>query len=146
MAAQAGQAAPVAAAGQVQQQGFGPVAGGVTGHHVTGPQGPGPGLQLAIAPVAGHGFAGRAPFAAAVNHQAQALLQAPGCKFLGLAGRFGPPAVIAVPEQQRPVVQPAQVEQQGQQGHRVLAAGHRQQQGRPRRQQAGVAQQVPVQP
>ena len=52
---------------------------------------------------------------------------------------------VTVPEAQRPVVQPLQVLQQHQQGHRVLAAGHRQQQRSSLGQQLRLLQQPPVQ-
>jgi len=57
--AQGAEAGQVRAAGQLQQQCFRPVAGGVARHHI-GPQLFGPLPELAVAPMAGAGFAGGA--------------------------------------------------------------------------------------
>ena len=142
---QAGQAAAMTAAGQVEQHRFGPVRGGVTGDDMAyAPQRSQFG-QAPVAPLARLVFAGGrrlGPF----EHQGQPLAGGPGGQLLGLAARFGAPAVVPMPKGQGPAVQAAQVRQQPRHRHRILPAGNTQQQGDPGGQQAGLAAQVTMQP
>ena len=55
------------------------------------------------------------------------------------------PAVVAMPKAQAPAMQMRQILQQRQQGHGVLPAGDRQQQGAALRQQLRLLKQVSVQ-
>ena len=75
----------------------------------------------------------------------QPLAAGPGGDFPGLLAGFRPPAVVAMPQLQRPVVQPSQIQQQARQGHRILAAGEGHQQRGPLRQQLRPAAQQLVQ-
>ena len=54
------------------------------------------------------------------------------------------PAMVSMPDMQRPVVQMVQIQQQPQQGHGVLSAGDGHQQAGLGRQQGGLLQQMPV--
>ena len=54
------------------------------------------------------------------------------------------PAMVSMPDVQRPVVEMAQIQQQPQQGHGVLPAGDSHQQTGLRWQQGGLIQQMPV--
>ena len=134
----------MAAPGQVEQQGFGSVAGGVARHHVVDTKGGRLAPQTVVAPAAGGRLpAGRLP--GLVEQKWQLLGVGPGLQLPGLLGRLGAPAVIAMPQNQLPVVQPAQVGQQHGEGHRILASRYGQQQRRPSGQQLRMAQQVMVQ-
>ena len=55
------------------------------------------------------------------------------------------PAVVAMPERQVPMVQGHQLRQQGTEGHRILAAGDRQQQSASAGQQGWLLQQAAMQ-
>ena len=138
------QASQVAAAGQLQQHRFSPVAGGVAGHHI-GAGLAGPLFELGVAPLAGRGFAGHLPRRRLVHLQGQLALLAPGPQFGGDPAGAVVPAVIAVPQAQAPAMQGRQILQQSQQGHGVLSAGHRQQQRAALGQQLRLHQQAPVQ-
>ncbi len=138
------QASQVAAAGQLQQHRFSPVAGGVAGHHI-GAGLAGPLFELGVAPLAGRGFAGHLTCRGLIHLEGQLALLAPGAQFGGDPAGALVPAVVAVPQAQAPAMQRRQILQQRQQGHGVLPAGDRQQQGAALGQQLRLLKQAPVQ-
>ena len=111
----------MAAAGQLQQQGFGSVAGGVTGHHMAGAAGARGSVQGAVAPGAGGGLSGLRLLPHLDLHW-QPLLLRPLAQLAGLLAGMNPQPVVAVPKLQLPVMQPLQVLEQSHQRHRILSA------------------------
>ena len=145
--AKAAEAAAMTAPGQVQHQGFSPITGGVAGDHMAALELPGSIQEDGIAPAPCSCFAqglvsaGRSP----VNLDRPAGPSRPLGQRRGGGGGTRVPAMVAMPEAELPAVQRAEILQQQQQGHRILAAGHRHQQARPRRQQGWSPEQMPVQ-
>ncbi len=84
----------------------------------------GDGLELAVAPVAGAGFAGVARWVGpgdAVAGQAPAFGE--GCNMVGVGSRIGAPLVVTMADRQSPAPFRLQVAQQLAQGEGVLAPG-----------------------
>ena len=79
--AQGAEASQIRAAGQLQQQGFRSVTGGVARHHI-GPQLLCPLLHLVVAPMAGTGFAGGAARFRLGHLDRQAAVLAPAFQFI----------------------------------------------------------------
>lgn len=148
--AQAAQSPQPATPGQVEQQGLRPVTAGMASHDAGAVQAQGLPEQPLVAPAAPSllmaGGGGGWPSGGVLHPHRQAQAAGPGRQLSGLIGGFLSPAVVAVPEVQLPVVQASQLQQQGRQGHRVLATGDGQQQAAPPGQELGVRQQSPVQP
>ena len=142
---QGGQAAAVAAAGQIQQHGLGPVGGGVGRQHPGAAEGFGPPPQTAIAPQAGLRLRGRG-WSRLLHSQRQSRRRRPCRERLGVHRALRSPAMVSVPEDERPAVQRRKIAHQPRERHRILATGDGQQQVGALGQQGGLAQQVAMQP
>ena len=102
--------------------------------------------EFGVTPVSGFGFtAGDADIGAA-EAQLQLLVLAPLLQLAGDLSRARMPAMVAVPKLQRPLVPAAEIPEQSQQRHRVLAAGDRQNEGAALGQPLRILQQLAVQP
>ena len=143
---QAAKPGQVCSPAELQQQRFGSIAGGVSGHDcpttiassvevelITGL------TELGIAPFTGFGLAAGDAECAGADLQWQLLRPAPAGQFTGSALGRWIPAVVSMPELQGPVMLSAKVPQQPQQSHGVLAPGNRQQKCCPLGQQLGIA-------
>ena len=142
---QRGQPAAVAASGEVEQQGFRPIAGGVAREHMPAAERLRLTAQAVVPPLARlrlrcrHG-GGPLP------EQGKVLGHRPGGQLLPLGGGLRAPAMVAMPEVELPAMERAQVLQQADEGHGVLPAGDGHQQAGVLGEQGGVAEQVPVEP
>lgn len=142
---QSPQAPPMAPAGQIQEEGFGSIRGGVGRQHMAATEGLRLVLQALVAPLPGFRFGGWRrvrPLAM----QGELLAFCPGLEGLGLGRGFGMPAMVSVPEVEMPAMERLQVPQQPKECHGVLPPGEGHEQAAPLGQESGLAQQVPVQP
>lgn len=142
---QSPQTAPMAAAGQVQEEGLGPIRGGVGCQHMAATESFSVLLQAPVAPFPGCCFRGRRrvrPLAM----QRELLAFCPGLEALGLVCSLRMPAMVSVPEAEMPAMELLQVPQQPKEGHRILPPGEGQEQPGALGQEGGLAQQVPVEP
>jgi Protein of unknown function (DUF561) len=136
---------PMAATGQIQKQGFGPVRGRVGRQHMAATQGRRLLQQAPVAPFPGLRFAGGGGIGP-LDLNGEPFPFGPGRKGVGLGCGVRPPAMVAVPKAERPAMEGLQVSQQPQEGHGVLPSREGQEEADPLRQQAGLAQQVSVEP
>ena len=142
---QVAQPCQICAPAELQQQRFGSVAGGVSGHDRVAKVGSSVEielltglLELGVTPRTGFGFAAGGAECAGADQQRQLLCLAPAGQIAGNACRPWMPAMVSMPKLQGPVVSRGQIPQQPQQSHRVLTAGNRQQQCCPFGQQLGI--------
>lgn len=101
---QGSQPPPMAAAGQIQEKGLGPIRGGVGREHMAATQGRRLRLQAPVAPLPGFRFAGGGrdgPLAL----KGELFLFCPGREGVGLGRGFWPPAMVSVPKAEMPAME-----------------------------------------
>jgi len=129
LGAEATQTTAATATAQVEQEGLGPIRGGVTRHQVAAAQVATQAAGPAIAPLARRCFAGK--MGGHLQVKGESPCGTERLHMLSIGGAVRSPAVIPMEHLQRPVVEPLEVLQQAQQAEGVLPPGHRHQQGRP---------------
>jgi hypothetical protein len=139
------QTSAVAATRQIQENRFGPVCGGVGRQNVGAAKRFGLLLKALVAPAPSLRFRGRHRLRP-LTVEAEALGVCPGGQSIGLGRGVRPPAMVAVPVDQRPAVERLQIPEQPSERHGVLTAGERHQQAGALWQEGRLAQEVPVQP
>ena len=129
----------MAAAGQIQEERFGPIGGGMGCQHMAACQYLRLLQQAFVAPLPGcrlRGWRRVCP----LTMEGQLLAFCPGLEGLGLGPGFRMPAMVSVPEAEMPAMERLQVPQQPEEGHGVLPPGEGQEQAAALGQKGGLAQ------